>query len=503
MPGRVRGEAQGRSPFCLSLVNMGAGAAHDVTLRFRLHAAEKEEADVDWDGEYPHVFSIGEVGENGATADLSDFFSKGGADMALIRRLETSEARAEGMAVPNETGDGLTVVPEADWNALNERASGPFKQGVGVVIGELSYRSRSWAGDDSQNIVKLWAPVLMYRRNLLGVPRPPSYEYHAHLETDAGGYQRVISISHEIKHGETDHFLVNLGFDKPSRHRFRAKLRYLGADTSGELLAWESLPIVLSGFAAKRGIIRPTTVVEHVSEASDEGAKPPGAPSLRVVDVAADDTDCPTKLDIKARNMAAEPCFVKAVEIDVLTVGVLYTWYRPNLQPVTAEYDVDLDPREVPVPYVIAVGVSQVIAPQDADRFVLRVAYSWDFDWFVHDVLVQATVRLVYNEDSATTEPFPLLFAVRPSWKLRVMRTEPVGVSGQKLVANRRTLDTMLTASGKASPRIEALRAAVERGEWPDAAKLGVTPGEPPSHLRIRFGTAPMRSTAKQRVFRR
>jgi hypothetical protein len=223
---------------------------------------------------------------------------------------------------------------------------------------------------------------------------------------------------------------------------------------------------------------------------------------LRTVDISADDNESPTTLDIKVRNTGAEPCFVKSVEIDVLQVGVLYTWYRPNLQQVTAEYDVDLDPRE-PTPYVIEVPVSQVIAPQSTDRFVLRLAHAPDFDSFVHNVLVRATVRLVYNEWSATTDPFPLLFTVRPPWRLRAMQTESRFVSGQKLVTNRKILDSMLGGHAKASPSIEKLRGEVIGGQWPDAITLGVTPAEPPPHLTIQCATLPNRAPAKQRVYRR
>ncbi len=200
-----------------------------------------------------------------------------------------------------------------------------------------------------------------------------------------------------------------------------------------------------------------TTAAERISIFESPGQAGMSAGSggmLRVIDIAMDDAESPTTLDIKLRNTAAVPCFVKYVELDVLQVGALYTWYRPSLQPVTAEYDLNLDPRE-PVPYVIQTPVSQVAAPLGTDRFALRVTHAPDFDWFVHNVLIRATVRLVYNEGGMMTEPFAVLFTVRPRWRLRAMRTEPQGVSGQKLAINRRILDDILVAPGKASPAIE------------------------------------------------
>jgi hypothetical protein len=138
----VREDTQGRFPFTLCLLNEG-GVADEVMLRFRLKPLENDETDPTWDGDYPWQLSLGQLGEQGARIDLSDFFVQAGADIALIRRLEESETQDNGIAIPSESGEGTTVMSEVDWKALSQQAVGPFKERHGLVIGELVYRWKS------------------------------------------------------------------------------------------------------------------------------------------------------------------------------------------------------------------------------------------------------------------------------------------------------------------------------------------------------------------------
>jgi hypothetical protein len=183
---------------------------------------------------------------------------------------------------------------------------------------------------------------------------------------------------------------------------------------------------------------------------------------LRIVNVSVEDETAPTKLDIKLRNTGHDVCFVKEVRIDVLRVGILDTLSRRfRQQPVTGEYNVDFDPSR-PTPYSIIVPVSQVVDPNDTDRFQLRLSYISDFNWsFVRRTLVQAMLTLVHDEDDATPAPVLLLFNVPPP---RVILGER-GLRDQEYVRrageNITILETMLALPGQASPVIEKLRGSI------------------------------------------
>ena len=193
---------------------------------------------------------------------------------------------------------------------------------------------------------------------------------------------------------------------------------------------------------------------------------------LRIVDVGVEDETAPTTLDIKLRNTGGEVCFVKEARIDVLRVGILDTLARRfRQQPVTGEYNVAFDPSR-PAPYSIVVPVSQVVDPNDTDRFQLRLSYTSDFNWsFVRRTLVHAMLTLVHDEDNATPTPVLLLFNVPPP---RVILGER-GVRDEEYVRRAREntaiLETMLALPGQASPVIEKLRASVkserQRGQEP------------------------------------
>ncbi len=183
---------------------------------------------------------------------------------------------------------------------------------------------------------------------------------------------------------------------------------------------------------------------------------------LRIVDVAVEDETSPTTVDIKLRNIGSEVRFIKEVRIDVLRVGILDTLARRfREQPVTGEYNVDFDPSR-PTPYSIIVPVSQVVDPNNTDRFQLRLSYTSDFNWsFVRRTLVHAMLTLVHDEDNATPTPVLLLFNVPPP---RVILGER-GFSDEAYVQRARDnvtiLEMMLALPAQASPVIEKLRMSV------------------------------------------
>lgn len=156
--------------------------------------------------------------------------------------------------------------------------------------------------------------------------------------------------------------------------------------------------------------------------------------------------------------MGSEVCFIKEIRIEVLRVGVLDTLSRRfRQQEVTAEYDIQLDPSRSP-PYAITFPVSQVVDPNDTDRFQLRLSYPPGFDWmFVRRSLVHALLTIVHDEDAALA-PVTLLFNVPPP---RIVLGER-GFADKDYIRrareNEKILAVMLRLPGRASPVIAKLR---------------------------------------------
>lgn len=77
------------------------------------------------------------------------------------------------------------------------------------VVGDLMYNSES----NHKSNFKFKTHVSLGRPGV-GVPRPPSYFYDVFIEAGKPNQKILLPVSHEIKPGDTDHFVVNIGSDK-------------------------------------------------------------------------------------------------------------------------------------------------------------------------------------------------------------------------------------------------------------------------------------------------
>jgi hypothetical protein len=182
---------------------------------------------------------------------------------------------------------------------------------------------------------------------------------------------------------------------------------------------------------------------------------------LQLVDATVADQRPPTTMDLKLRNTSREVCYIKRVDFEVQDIGIIET--NPigfSQQFITAEYDIDLDPR-VPPPYSDAWPVSQVVAADGTDRFAIRISYPDDYNWAsVSEVLVQGRFDIYYNETDSVLSTDVLLFSVPPP---RVVLGRRVFRNAEHLQRERKNglvFDRMLALAGQASPRVKALRSA-------------------------------------------
>lgn len=89
----------------------------------------------------------------------------------------------------------------------------------------LDYDEASIDGSISDRSVSTFA-ILDFRRYGLGAGAPPSNEYHVRLDIEGDDYVRKLQISHALKAGEADRFLIQVAADRSSVHDLTFALRF-------------------------------------------------------------------------------------------------------------------------------------------------------------------------------------------------------------------------------------------------------------------------------------
>jgi len=244
----VRPDALQSNALHVRVLNEGWGPAVGLKACFHLTPTDAaNSAKPRYDEPYPHELAIGDL-EDRANVDISLALVQAGADLAGLAGLGTMSRRVGNVSTfVNDQGVERTF-DSAQLAAARRQFFGPFAAGAALMSGEFCYTAHTVDGSDQERRLKFWTVVWLYNENRLGAPRPPSYEYATKFRVDGANYQRQVSISQEVKAGDTDRFLVKIGFDKSSRHRLRAKMLF---NDSRELL---SPPIELRGFVPRSGI---------------------------------------------------------------------------------------------------------------------------------------------------------------------------------------------------------------------------------------------------------
>ncbi len=156
-----------------------------------------------------------------------------------------------------------------ELTAAGSKKLGPFTDGVGRVIGSLTYTWNDAAGKAQTKTLGFQADVLLVPPDGLGAPGPVTGRYETMLRTEGENYTLAVPISQPVRKGDVDHFLLRLGLPASSRHRLRVRLRA----TDGSYV--ESGPIALAGLLPRHAAADLQKGPGDEEEAPDAASPPP------------------------------------------------------------------------------------------------------------------------------------------------------------------------------------------------------------------------------------
>lgn len=90
---------------------------------------------------------------------------------------------------------------------------GPFQSGVAIIYGVLEFTD-----ENSSRRMFRFGTDMRISAPVYGMYGPPTYEYQTRLQVTGEHYEKPVEISHVIKPGESDRFLLQLDVDQSSHH---------------------------------------------------------------------------------------------------------------------------------------------------------------------------------------------------------------------------------------------------------------------------------------------
>jgi hypothetical protein len=207
----------------ITIVNEGATELENVTVRYTVIPGRVPASAAVW-GNYGHEVAVGTVVDR-VDVRVEDGFCSAGLDIAGLDALHANiENNGHELIIRSESGTERSMSFQEHAEAV-KGCLGPFVEEIGTAVGEIEFSTRTSTGVVRQTKVRFCAPVHIFNEHRRGLPKPPSYTYHAELEAGRNNYQRVVSLSHEIKPDETDRFIMKLLVRQPSHHRLRIAFR--------------------------------------------------------------------------------------------------------------------------------------------------------------------------------------------------------------------------------------------------------------------------------------
>lgn len=271
-----------RSLMSIPLVNVGWGAMENSILRFDIIPDDNSYDDFEIPY-YPFELNLGNIDpfdiepfkfnrhsfeEKTTGYSIEKYFEEAGVDVELLKSLQEF-SRSDRLYIyfppdisighPFEQSDqainGEKRLSRTEYKSLLKGALGSFQNGKAIIVGELNYVETNYEGHKIQrrnqlkHLVNLIiktppTPTDENYKNLqrFGAPAPPSFKYSIGFEnqeenssnkvkykfaTQEDNYQVVLpEVSHELKKGEGDRFLVCIEVEKSSIHDFNIILIY-------------------------------------------------------------------------------------------------------------------------------------------------------------------------------------------------------------------------------------------------------------------------------------
>ncbi len=246
----IRRDVQGRHAGILILINEGWVELRDLELHFNITPGLITDA-IPVLRPYKHSIDAGHLVDR-LEIDVTPAFANDGIDISDLLLLTNGEWADDGQLELPEVEGSRERLSRDELRRRQEKALGPFKEWVGTLAGEACYAPV--AAPDERRSVKFQTFVYLANRNLLGIPRPITFQYQIALEADGRSYNKVLPISQELKAGDTDRFTLKIAIPQSSSHCLRLKVR----DVSGHEL--QSMPIALECFVPRsvRTSLHPT-----------------------------------------------------------------------------------------------------------------------------------------------------------------------------------------------------------------------------------------------------
>jgi hypothetical protein len=260
----------------IPLINVGWGAMEKCILRFDIipddNSYDKFELPY-----YPFELNLGNIDplkfsedglDNRKGYSIEKYFEEAGVNVELLKSLQEFSRSdrqyiyfppGNSIAHPFEQSDqainGEKRLSRTEYKSLLKGALGSFQNGKAIIVGELNYVETNYEGHKIQrtnqlkHFVNLIIKTPLIHENLLTDKSnvnlegtaPPSFKYSIGFEnqeensdkvkykfaTQEDNYQVVLpEVSHELKKGETDRFLVCIEVEKSSIHDFNIILIY-------------------------------------------------------------------------------------------------------------------------------------------------------------------------------------------------------------------------------------------------------------------------------------
>jgi hypothetical protein len=223
--------------------NLGWGEMKNVTLRFALTSISEEqldEAPLQLPEHLPHRIELGTFNSS-KTFTLLPFFQIEGIDTNRVADLLETQWSSDESTVrlrrelefcyestqPDQEDRFVHTreLPRADYEHFLKKAVGRFYKSRPGLAGVLEYDETSRDGSITHRSVSVFA-ALDFARYGFGAGAPPSNEYHIKLAVEQDDYVRKLQISHALKPGEVDRFLIQVAADRSSIHDLTFALRF-------------------------------------------------------------------------------------------------------------------------------------------------------------------------------------------------------------------------------------------------------------------------------------
>lgn len=103
---------------------------------------------------------------------------------------------------------------------------GEYRKGYAKILGVMEFDGEQVNRDTRRYRIFFETEVFIYNSYNSFLPEPPSYVYKTKFEVEGNDYQCQVPISHVLKPGEADRFIITIGMEKSSEHIFDVRVLY-------------------------------------------------------------------------------------------------------------------------------------------------------------------------------------------------------------------------------------------------------------------------------------